>query len=260
MTRSDVEEAAGEEKAGGEQTGEAGLTIDELARQTGMTARNIRAHQSRGLLPPPEVRARTGYYGSDHVARIRLIQDMQGQGFNLRSIERLLEMGAEDGSENALAFERAILTPFATEAPEVIKTEDLAATFGGEPDSKLLAKAEKIGAIRRLGEDTWEVPSPTLLRAARELTGLGIPLNHALAVGEAIRKHTTQIAKEFVRLFVQDVLDPMREGERISDTDLARASDAVERLRPLASEAVLASFGIVMTEAVERQIERELGR
>ena len=29
------------------------LTIDELAHETGMTARNIRAHQSRGLLPPP---------------------------------------------------------------------------------------------------------------------------------------------------------------------------------------------------------------
>jgi DNA-binding transcriptional MerR regulator len=27
------------------------LTIDELARETGMTVRNIRAHQSRGLLP-----------------------------------------------------------------------------------------------------------------------------------------------------------------------------------------------------------------
>jgi DNA-binding transcriptional MerR regulator len=255
MARSDVEELAKDGDGA-----EGGLTIDELARKTGMTARNIRAHQSRGLLPPPEVRARTGYYGSDHIARIRLIQDMQSQGFNLKSIERLLEMGAEDGSESALAFERAILTPFATEAPEVIKTEDLAGSFGGQADPKVLAKAEKIGTISRLGEDTWEVPSPTLLRAARELTELGIPLNHALAVGEAIRKHTTQIAKEFVRLFVQDVLDPMREGEGISDADLSRASEAVERLRPLASEAVLASFGIVMTEAVERQIERELGR
>ena len=39
------------------------LTIDELARETGMTVRNIRAHQSRGLLPPPRcapARATTG--------------------------------------------------------------------------------------------------------------------------------------------------------------------------------------------------------
>ncbi len=42
---------------------DAAMTIDELARETGMTVRNIRAHQSRGLLPPPEVRARTGYTG-----------------------------------------------------------------------------------------------------------------------------------------------------------------------------------------------------
>ena len=67
-----------------EESGEAAtgatLTIDELARVTGMTARNIRAHQSRGLLPPPEVRSRTGYYTPDHVDRIRLIQEMQAQG------------------------------------------------------------------------------------------------------------------------------------------------------------------------------------
>ncbi len=236
-----------------------GLTIDELARETGMTARNIRAHQSRGLLPPPEVRARTGYYTPEHVARIRLIQDMQSQGFNLKAIERLLELGTGEGSENALAFERAILTPFANEQPEVFRTADLAETFGELADPKLLVKAERIGFLRSLGEDTWEVPSPTLLRAARELAELGIPLTHALAVGEAIGKHTSSIAKEFVRLFVKDVLEPLREGDRVGDDDLERAREAVERLRPLASEAVLASFGQRMTEAVERQLARELG-
>src|SRR5688572_32629328 len=170
------------------------LTIDQLARETGMTARNIRAHQSRGLLSPPEVRARTGYYTDEHVARIRLIQDMQSQGFNLKAIERLLALGTARGSENALAFERAILTPFAEEQPEVIKTEELVTAFGGEPDPKVLARAEKLGAVRSLGDETWEVPSPTLLRAASALVELGIPLNHVLAVGEAIRKHTGAIA------------------------------------------------------------------
>ena len=45
-------------------SGTAELTIDELARETGMTVRNIRAHQSRGQLPPPAVRARTSGGGS----------------------------------------------------------------------------------------------------------------------------------------------------------------------------------------------------
>ena len=56
-----------------------------------MTVRNVRAHQSRGLLPPPEVRGRTGYYGAEHVARVELIRELQADGFNLELIRRLLE-------------------------------------------------------------------------------------------------------------------------------------------------------------------------
>lgn len=239
---------------------ESELTIDELSRETGMTARNIRAHQSRGLLPPPVVRSRTGFYGPEHVARIRLIQDMQAQGFNLRSIERLLEIGgAGSGSEEALQFERILLQPFGDEQPEVVTAAELGGVFGEPLDRKLIDKAERIGALRPLGGDTWEVPSPTLLRASRELVSLGIPLNHALAVGESINRHTTAIAREFVRLFVKDVLDPIRSAEEPGASDLAAAAAAVERLRPLASEAVLASFGQVMTQAVERQLAKELG-
>ncbi len=237
-------------------TTDAEMTIDELARESGMTARNIRAHQSRGLLPAPVVRARTGYYGPEHLVRIRLIQDMQSQGFNLKSIERLLEIGARSGSREALEFQRALLEPFGSEEPEVVDADGISLIFGDPPDKKLVAKAERIGLLRPIGEQTWEVPSPTLLRAGRDLIELGIPLEHAIAVGDSINKHTTAIAKEFVRLFVKDVLEPLRkEGRR---EDLAAAGEAVERLRPLASQAVMASFGVVMTQAVERQLQREL--
>src|SRR5256885_11196770 len=67
------------------------LTIEQLAAQTGMSVRNIRSHQARGLLSPPEVRMRVGYYGPEHVAQLRLIRDLQDQGFNLNGIKRLLE-------------------------------------------------------------------------------------------------------------------------------------------------------------------------
>src|SRR5690242_21839225 len=86
---------------------QADLTIDELAQRTGMTVRNIRAHQSRGLLPPPEVRGRTGYYGSQHLARIELIQELQAQGFNLEAIRRLVE-AAPSATEEPLRFLRAV--------------------------------------------------------------------------------------------------------------------------------------------------------
>src|SRR5919109_4236173 len=87
----------------------ASLTIDELAQRVGMTVRNIRAHQSRGLIPPPEVRGRTGYYGPEHVARLELISEMQADGFNLAAVKRLLDDSA--GSESQmLGFRRALLS------------------------------------------------------------------------------------------------------------------------------------------------------
>src|SRR5918998_5623097 len=106
-----VEEAAPDTGAPGE------MTVEQLAQETGMTVRNIRAHQSRGLLPPPSVRARTGYYGPEHVARLRLIQEMQSAGFNLKAIERLIDT-ADGASEHALDFGRAVLTSFVEEEPE----------------------------------------------------------------------------------------------------------------------------------------------
>ena len=54
-----------------------------LARRAGMTVRNVRAHTARGLLPPPHLQGRTGYYGPEHLARLDLIAQLQEQGFAL---------------------------------------------------------------------------------------------------------------------------------------------------------------------------------
>ena len=89
-----------------------------------MTVRNIRNHHSRGLLPAPDVRARVGFYGADHVARLRLILDLQADGFNLAAIERLLS-GSDGLAERLLGLRHAVTTPFEAETPEVVTAEDL---------------------------------------------------------------------------------------------------------------------------------------
>jgi DNA-binding transcriptional MerR regulator len=67
------------------------MTIAELAEQVGMTARNIRAYQSKGLLPPPEIKGRVAYYYGGHAARLELIASLQREGFTLAGIKRLIE-------------------------------------------------------------------------------------------------------------------------------------------------------------------------
>ncbi|MBS1894176.1 MAG: MerR family transcriptional regulator, partial [Actinobacteria bacterium] len=83
------------------------MTIGELAQRTGMTIRNIRAHQTRGLLPPPEVQGRTGYYNEEHVARIELTREMQAEGLNLEAIRRVLE-STGGSSKEMVDFARAV--------------------------------------------------------------------------------------------------------------------------------------------------------
>ena len=67
-----------------------GMTVNDLATLVGMTARNIRSYQSRGLLFPPEIRGRKARYTGAHVARLELIASLQREGFTLAAIRRVL--------------------------------------------------------------------------------------------------------------------------------------------------------------------------
>lgn len=219
------------------------LTIDELARETGLTVRNVRSHHARGLLPPPEVRGRTGYYGPEHVARLRLIQRLQNEGMKLSGIKRLLG----DSGQRLLALKEASLE--APETPEVLTAADLGTRLRlGEKDEprKLIEKATKLGLLHPLGEGMFEVPSPALLAAAEEVVARGVSLQHALDMLESVQKHSRAVSKEFVKLFVDDVLKPYADAERWEELE-----ESIQASRPLAAQALLAVFRRTMDEEVE---------
>jgi DNA-binding transcriptional MerR regulator len=234
------------------------MTIDELARRTGMTVRNIRAHQSRGLVPPPEVRGRTGYYGDAHVSRIELIQELQADGFNLESIRKLLE-GAGGSSSEVLNFSRTLRAPFEEEQPEILNAEEMVERWGGRLDERLMARTEKLGLIRGLGDGRYEVLSPRLQRAGLELAELGVPPDVALEVASQVRTSARRVARVFVDLFLESVWKPFNEAGR-PEEEWPKVRDALERLRPLASDALLAIFQQVMSETVEEVTGREIQR
>ena len=233
-------------------------TIDELARETGMTVRNIRAHQSRGLLPPPEVRARTGYYGPEHVARLRLIQELQGNGYNLAAIKDLVNR-TSGSSQEALDFARALLAPFEDERPEVIDGAELAQRFGRDADPKLLARAEKLGIVVPLGEGRFEIPSPTLLRAGETLIGAGDPAREGVRRDRERRPARRQRLPDLRRAVPRAVWKPFDEAGQ-PETDWPAVLVALEQLRPLASETLVAIFQQRMTQATEKAFGRELDR
>ncbi|HEY2703690.1 MAG TPA: MerR family transcriptional regulator [Candidatus Dormibacteraeota bacterium] len=245
----------GREPGGG---GETVHTIDELAQATGMTTRNIRAHQSRGLLPPPVVRGRTGYYSDEHAARLRLILRMQADGFNLGAIRRVLDSVPSGTARQVVDFESALRAAWEEEPVETLTAEELARRFGAA-DVDLVRRAEQIGLLHDLGDGRFEVRSPTLLRCAEQLVVLGVPLGSCIAAAEDVTRHAHGVARRYVRLYLDEVWRPFEEAGR-PEADWPRMQDTLERMRPLALDSLAAAFRLVMGAEVDRAYNQVLRR
>jgi len=233
------------------------MTIGELARRTGMTVRNIRAHQTRGLLPPPEVHGRTGYYNEEHVARVELTREMQAEGLNLEAIRRVLE-STEGSSSEIIDFARAVRAPFEDETPEIFERSELAQIWGAkELDPKLIRRGEKLGILRELPDGKIETISPRLQRAGGALVELGVSPEAALDTADKLRRQADSTARTFVDLFVKEIWEPFNRAGR-PEEDWPKVRQALDRMRPLASDAVQAMFQIAMGEATEKAGERTL--
>lgn len=76
-------------------TDEQRLTLRELASAVGMTTRNVRAYQTRGLLQPPRRAGRTSVYTADHVQRLRQVQRARARGASLQLLRTLIAEGRD---------------------------------------------------------------------------------------------------------------------------------------------------------------------
>lgn len=232
------------------------LTIEQLAARTGMTVRNIRAHVTRGLLPPPRLRGRTGFYGPEHVARLQLIAGLQQQGFNLASIRKLVTGPAAPSAAETIAFYRTALGPWLTEAPQVVGEAELAAGYGLLPDPALLRRLERLGVVESVADGEVRVLNPTLLRVGRELAVMGYSVDQLIGVLAVLLQHSRSVADAFVAMFLEVHWRAYVEAG-MPPEQLPDLRSVIEALQPLAAQAVVAAFQQEMTTAVGRAFDRE---
>jgi DNA-binding transcriptional MerR regulator len=76
-------------------TDEQRLTLEELAGAVGMTTRNVRAYQTRGLLQPPRRAGRSSVYGEEHLERLRQVQRARARGAPLQLLRTLIGEGRD---------------------------------------------------------------------------------------------------------------------------------------------------------------------
>jgi len=236
------------------------MTIDELAERTGMTVRNIRAHQTRGLLPPPTVRGRTGYYTEEHVGRIQLTRELQAEGLNLEAIRRVVAAGNGAATE-IVDLTRALRAPFEEEAPEIVEIEELASHWrqAVEEDRglELLQRSEELGVLRSLPDGRVEVISPRMLRAGVALAELGFSQEAVFEAAEKLRDIAGEIAQMFTKIFIEEVWRPFDAAGR-PEGDWPKVREALDRTRPLGADVLMGAFHLAMAEATEEATQRTI--
>jgi DNA-binding transcriptional MerR regulator len=198
-----------------------------------------------------------GYYGREHTDRLRLILELQGEGFNLAAIERLIS--ATGGSASRLLGLRdALATPFEGETPEVLTGRELFERFGAV-DERDVERIRKLKLLVPLGDGRFEVPSPALMRAADAVIELGIPLHASLELVERVSRDCESIARAFVKLYLDELWEPFaRAGQPEERWD--ELIEAIGSLRAIASEALLAVFKQRMSAEVEAASSKLLAR
>jgi DNA-binding transcriptional MerR regulator len=236
------------------------MTIGELAERTGMTVRNIRAHQTRGILPPPVVHGRTGYYDEEHVARIELTRELQGEGLNLEAIRRMGE-SVNGAAEEIHNLTRSLRVPFEEEAPEIVDLLELAGLWKEEVEEgrglEMLERGEKLGVIRALPDGKVEVISPRMMKAAAALAEVGMSPDAVLATAEKLRRKVNDIAQLFTDLFLEQVWKPFDAAGR-PEEDWPKVRKALDRTRPLGADVLAGVFQIAMAEATDKAMGRAI--
>jgi DNA-binding transcriptional MerR regulator len=227
------------------------LTLDELTERVGMSVRNIRFYTSKGLVPPPLRRGRSGYYTGDHVARLQLVQELQGHGFTLSAIERYVAGIPADASPEDIALHRTMLAPWMADSGEELPRVELERRAGRTLDAAALETLEALGVVRPCGRGRFQV-SMSQLGVGLGLLDLGYPIEAARAAAEVYAAHGRAIAEELYELFRTKVW-PVYKEQGVSPE---RIQEVVERLKPLSIASLVQAYEAGMDETRRMNIAK----
>jgi DNA-binding transcriptional MerR regulator len=215
---------------------EADYTIDELARAANVTVRSVRVYHERGVLPPPQVRGRTGYYGAEHLERLRTIGRLLDRGMKLNGIKELFDAWDRgEGLTDVLGLVGAGARRVDRMPVETVSAADLESWCREAPDG--LARVLALGLFERVDERTYRVLNPRLHRIGVRLIGAGVAIPELITELEALQADSARIARRHA--------------------DLLRRVAAADDHAP-ASAALTQSFAELVTEAVCYAASRQL--
>ena len=227
------------------------MRIDELARRAGVPTRTIRYYTQQGLLNPPSLRGRVGFYDDQHLERLRLIKELQEKRFLplavIRSVIRHYESGTN--LETMLTPLDIVFQPRwdATDRNEFTRAE-LAREAG--VDTSVVDAAEDMGflfPVRRGRERRYTQDDVQMLSVAQHWLDLGIPKR----LGRLYRESLEEISRMQVRAFNQSVVAPLTKEDITPEAARERLLEGYQAMASLFNQLVALLHRKVLQKSVE---------
>lgn len=226
--------------------------VDELARASNVTVRNIRAYQERGLLPPPERVGRVALFDDTHLSRLKIITSMLDRGYSSAHITEMLTAW-EHGKDLAdvLGLEGALVAAHVGEDPETMTRAAASELAGGEVDLAVLADA----GLVELKRDTARVLRPDLLRAFAEMRESGMSTKELVRLHSAVSMSVDEITRRLVDAGIRQLGSRFADGHEPTSHEVGELVALLTRFRVLA----LTTVTTTLEASLERTVEDVLG-
>ena len=230
------------------------MTIEELATQVGMTVRNIRAYNSAGLLPPPTLRGRLGLYGEEHLAQLQAIRMLRNQDLSLERIKAVVEQNNRNeasGAWNKLGDLARVLSWHIPVDQEALRLplSTIEATWRADFTPAQTEQLVRSGLQRILPDGSIEYLTPGLRAVAQQLSDMGVPLDDALEMQEAVSRDLRRLVRSSLRTVLQEA---GRRPEADQDEQVQRLLQSAPLLL---LEAVQAMLPVILQQEAEHLAE-----
>jgi DNA-binding transcriptional MerR regulator len=214
--------------------------LDELARISGVSPRNIRAYRERGLLDPPRRQGRSAYYDDYHLSQLKTINQLLRKRFNSAHIAEFFARMREGHDLAAiLGVQQAILGP---------RAEDrrTAAALDLDPGCDEVRRLVSCGLANRTGETVSLVHpeiAEVVMRSADQLHYIRM----ILRVFDCIEELAATLISA-----LQDAIETRYGSDYIQNPgEMADMAQLVQDYRDLAS----AVFARHLDKALQQQIQ-----
>ncbi|MDG5485480.1 MerR family transcriptional regulator [Mycolicibacterium gadium] len=234
--------------------------LEELARISGVSARNIRAYRERGLLDAPRRVGRSAFYDDYHLSQLRTINQLLRRGFNSAHIAEFfasMRQGAD--LADILGIQRALLGPTPNDV-SASDADDERPSDGEpipgpravriDPDSEAARKLIDFG-FAEARADSVVVIDPSIAEILGRTSDQLLYVRALLRIYESSRDAADGLVSGFVRTLGDSVEAKFGKDHRPKPRELDEMGQMARDYRELWGHVL----SIRMEESLRRQLE-----